>query len=377
MDEGRSVVTMQVEMSQQQLVAAMEEERYAWRLGDQRAQRRIQAETTRLPDAGASMTLTEALCRPVRPVAYLVDKLQGVAHNTALIAEYKTGKTTLLCDYARCLADGEDFLDRFQTSMHTGNVGFWSLEMDDDDLIGYFRNMGVKNTDRVRLLGLRDQRIPFMNNEVAMEYTEQWLTDNNVTTWIVDSWTRLCNGWHGIAEKDNSGYAALCNTVDIVKSRTGVSSAMFTAHFPRAEMAEGAERARGGSALEDWLDARWVLTKKEGDRFLTVNGRRVELEETMLNFDPDTGRSSLGNGNRKNATSGRIRTDLLKFIGEHRGANTSKVKAEVTGNWAKVKGELDKLVEDGVVRQEEQGRSICYFLTPLPGNNPYTFGTSV
>jgi hypothetical protein len=366
-------MTMQNEMSEQQELAVIEKERYLYRLGDQQAQRRIQAETTRLPDASASMSLTDALKRPVRPVAYLVDKLQGVAHNTALIAEYKTGKTTLLCDYARCLADGEPFLSTFDTSMLIGNVGFWSLEMDDDDLIGYFRNIGVKNTDRVRLLGLRDQRIPFMNNDHAMEYTENWLVENNITTWIVDSWTRMCNGWHGIAEKDNAGYAALCNTVDIVKSRTGVSSSMFTAHFPRAEMAQGAERARGGSALEDWLDARWVLTKKEGDRFLAVNGRRVELEETMLNFDPDTGRSSLGNGNRTNATGSRIRTDIMAFVNKHPGALKTQVKDGVSGNWVKVQGELAKLITEGLISAQPSGKSIQHFMIQLPGNNPYTF----
>lgn len=361
------------EINAQQIPPSPEEAqlkvREMWRLEARDEYRRRQAaESFATPVEEQEITLATGLALPVPERRYLVEGVIGEHHNITLTAGYKTGKTTMIGNLGRSLVDGVPFLGQFNVSPDAGNVGFWNLEMDPEDLYEYWRPIGVQHSDRIVLAHLRGSRIPFMVSEPAREWAIEWLVRNEITTWIVDSWTRLCNGWHGIAEKDNAGYAALTSAIDEIKAATGVNVFMATCHMPRAEQVEGQERSRGGAALDDWVDARWVLTRQEDERFLFVEGRGVGLEETALVFDEETRRLSIGAGNRADARDRDVHREVMEFVRVHPGATTQEIKDGIPVAAQRVTNALNRLIADGAVLRVQDGRAFRHTMVPLPGS---------
>jgi AAA domain len=76
-------------------------------------------------DAG---TLADVLTRPADPPARVVGLIPWEA-STLVVAQRKTGKTTLMLNLARCLLTGEDFLGRFPVRPISGSVGFLNYEV--------------------------------------------------------------------------------------------------------------------------------------------------------------------------------------------------------------------------------------------------------
>ena len=93
----------------------------------------------------------------------------------------------------------------------------------------------------------------------------------------------------------------LTSVIDEIKKQTKITEQFITtAHTGRAKLAEGDERARGATALDDWVDSRMVLTREGENRFLFAEGRgKVAMLETKLIFDPATNLSLMGEGDRK------------------------------------------------------------------------------
>jgi hypothetical protein len=178
-------------------------------------------------------------------------------------------------------------------------IGFWNCEMDEDDFLDYIRSVGIQNTDKIELLHLRGQPVRLLS-DAGMDWTINWLIDNDVEIWLNDSWAKLC-AWSDVDENDNSGVGRLTSVIDEIKKQTKITEQFITtAHTGRAKLAEGDERARGATALDDWVDSRMVLTREGDNRFLFAEGRgKVAMLETRLIFDPATNLSLIGEGDRK------------------------------------------------------------------------------
>ncbi len=83
-------------------------------------------------DAG---TLSEVLARPAQPPSR-VDGLIPADASTEIVAQRKTGKTTLMLNLARALLTGEDFLGRFPVRPLQGQVAFLNYEVSAGQLAG-------------------------------------------------------------------------------------------------------------------------------------------------------------------------------------------------------------------------------------------------
>ncbi|WP_203735134.1 AAA family ATPase [Paractinoplanes durhamensis] len=304
-------------------------------------------------------SLDEMLARPVVGERYLIERLLGARHNMVLAAQYKTGKTTMGVNLIKSLADGAPFLGHKVMSWE-GRVAWWNGEMDDQDFHDYVRPLKVKNPKRVQLLHLRGRPVSILDPHSA-EMVVKHLRDNEIGFWGVDSWRRFC-AWNGVNENDNEAVERLTTRVDEIKERSGCDVFAAIAHTPRAAMEEGEERARGAAALDDWVDARWVLTKnRDGDRFLAVTGRGVGLEETKLEFNPATYRLTLGEGNRRTAVNETLRLGVsMALKGAPDGlltgelADVVKVPRQKSGA---LKPVLEALIDDRSVTVESAPRN--------------------
>ncbi|MCH1867056.1 AAA family ATPase [Nocardioides sp. CFH 31398] len=293
------------------------------------------------PTAEDDGLLSDLMIRPRRHEQPRIDGLMGMPHNAVIAAQFKSGKTTLGSNLLRCAADGLPFLGR-AVHMGGGRVAWLNGEMDRDDFNDYLAPMGIGHPERIAVRNMRGRRLNLMNDYIADEFIA-WLKTHEVEWLWIDSWRVLCS-WCGVNENRNDEVDPLTERIDSIKREAGVQTFTALAHTGRAAKDEGTEHARGATALDDWQDSRWVLTKIGGDRFLYVEGRGVELPETRLVFDPDTRLLSLGEGNRQ----------------QHRQTVGVDVVVEfVTSNPGCTNGEIRRALEqNGMTQRTSQGQPI-------------------
>lgn len=250
------------------------------------AQQRLNSEITRqrtfeLPQPGWSAE--DFIAESEEPLHEVVKGMHYEGNNTLLVAEYKTGKTTLEINLAGALADGKPFLGRFDTDLSEGKIAFFNYEMGKDQFRLWLNESDIENIDRIVPLNLRGFNMPFWDETVLLELAE-WLNKNEVQFIILDPASKA---WRGLIdnESDNVQLAEFFGAIDTLKERAGVPNLLLSVHTPR-----DADRARGGGEIEAWPDANWYLGKMKGTkhRALRAEGRDVDLGDTVLEYDNDT-----------------------------------------------------------------------------------------
>ncbi|MFJ1537743.1 AAA family ATPase [Micromonospora chalcea] len=242
---------------------------------------------------------------------YMAEGLMGAGHNVVLAGRYKTGKTTLIQNLVADLVAGRPFLGR-ETFLPSGSIAWINGEMDAHDWTDEIRpltaGLSKADQDRIILLQHRGKPLQILNDTSAERFVE-WLRKHEVKLIVLDSWRKLCV-WNGINENENQGAERLTDRIDQIKAEAGVDAFLTLAHMGRGE----GEHARGATALDDWVDARWTMTKdKDEVRHLAVEGRGVRLDKTALDFNYDLRRISVGEVSAKKPDKKRIEDDRNKL----------------------------------------------------------------
>lgn len=295
----------------------------------------------------------------------LIDGLIGAHHNLSLTGQYKTGKTTFALNCVRALVDSEEFLGRKTALADEKTVQWWNMEMDRDDWEEYVQPVGIGRLDRIIPKHLRGRPVPILT-DLGFEWTVEALKAANTGVWWIDSWRVLCS-WNGVNENDNTGGGLLTQRLDEIKVAAGVDVIGLLVHTGRMVHEEGEERARGMTALDDWVDARWVLTRKHETRYFAASGRRIKWEGTgtALVFDAQTNRTILGTGDRKQSHESEIYGYLFAYVTEHGETNTRQLIAALRSSGLvtsqnKALEEIAGAYASGVLNQRQDGRSLLY-----------------
>lgn len=273
-------------------------------------------------------TLTAELAIPDEPVTYTVEEVLPTGGNVLLTAQFKAGKTTLVNELARCLADSDKFLGRFATHC-AGRIVLWNYEVDARQYRRWLREAGFIHTDRVTVLNLRGFRVPVGHARVQ-DWAVRWLTEHQATVWVMDPFARAFVG-SGTSENDNTEVGTFLDTLDVIKERAGVGELVLSTHTGRAEMEQGAERARGATRLDDWADVRWLVTRDNTARYFRATGRDVEVPEGRLEFDPDARRLTLAGGDRYWEARKRDEDTVVAIIDAHPGIGLNALRERATG----------------------------------------------
>ena len=264
-----------------------------------------------LPPAGR--TLADELAEAPEEVAFAIDRLHPAGGNALLVAQYKAGKTTLLLNLVKALADGEPFLGQFDVAPLAGRVAYFNYELDAAMFGVWARDLGIAHPERVAApLHLRGAGLPFWHDAVA-EQLIAWLRQNEVEFLILDPAARA---WRGLVdnENDNAAVAVFTDTLDAIKREAGVPNLVLSTHTGRLRPAENEERSRGATRLEDWMDAGLYLTSdSHGRRALRASGRDVDVEAIDLDYDDWT---------RRLSTSGQTRRERREDEGVQRVLDT-------------------------------------------------------
>lgn len=243
-------------------------------------------------DAGL---LTDILDRPQEPRWRMTD-LMPAEGSMLVVAQRKTGKTTLMLNAAHSLLTGEPFLNRFPCHVVTGTVAILNYEVSGAQLATWAKHVGVPE-DRLFLANLRGRRNPLTYEEDRL-LLGALLRDQGVESLIVDPFGQA---FSGKSQNDAGEVGAWLSGLDaFARSEVGARDVILTAHA-----GWNGERTRGSSALEGWADS--VVTMTFGadneTRYLRALGRDVGVDEDRLSFDPETRLMAMtGGGSRKQAT---------------------------------------------------------------------------
>jgi len=330
-------------------------------------------------DAG---TLGEILARPADP-PMRVDGLIPWESSALLVAQRKTGKTTMLLNLARSLLTGEDLLGKFAVRPIDGIAAILNLEVSAAMLGRWAEDHGI-DRDRLYLVNLRGRRNPFTHPQDRAILAAD-LRARGVESLIVDPFGRA---YPGKSQNDSGEVGAWLVDLDLfARCEVGAKDLVLTAHA-----GWNGERTRGSSALEDWADVIITMTRDADDdslRFLRAEGRDVELAEDRLDFDPTTRTLSLaGTGSRKMSHDAKRLDELVLAVVEQvtvtPGINGSELgEALKSAGVSFQKGDERKAaraaVDAGRLRIELGARNAkLYFCTDLPRPTPnYPDGASV
>lgn len=303
---------------------------------------RLRREATRLLDAEerpppappASTALKALLAEEPNTAKYRIGKMWPTDGKILITAPRKAGKTTLVGNLVRSLADGVPFLGSnilldghpgFEVSPLSGRkVMLLDFEMTRDMLREWLADQRIQTPDAVRVEMMRG-RTWDMRNHTERDRWAAYLRELDVGVLIIDPIGPVLHGL-GIEENSNSEVGAVLTALDRLCLDGGVDELACVHHA-----GHGAEqRSRGASVFVGWPDAFWELKRDTEDdsnsRFLFAEGRDVLLPETALNYDCTTRRLSLGTGGRVAARVARDAEIITAIVTEAPGKTNNALR---------------------------------------------------
>lgn len=286
--------------------------------------------------------LRTQLLKPDPVIEWTIGNLHSVGGNTTITAGYKTGKTTLVMNLIKALADQEPFLGEHKVRAFDGRIAYWNFEVEHDQTMRTLREMEIRNASRIWHLPLRGFSVNLMD-DAAYAWALAEMKRQEIEVWVLDPFSGAYYG----DENDNSQINAFTKRLDELKREAGIKDLFMPVHTGRY-IEEGNERARGGAKLDDWTDNRWVLAKHSatGDRYLKAEGRRVAQEERELQFQ--RGDNSLVysafSGTRKHKAGSVVQAEVLAFVESHPGCSGREIEAGVPRNAGLIRAAVKKLI---------------------------------
>ncbi|KAA9134841.1 ATP-binding protein [Microbacterium caowuchunii] len=226
---------------------------------------------------------------------YRIDGLLPTGGNALLAAQHKAGKSTLVANLLRAVADGATFLERHTTRPAT--VTLVDNELDPRTLRRWLVDQTIDTTGAVSVVSLRGRVGSFdiLNDQVRA----RWAAQLRGTDVLVFDCLRPALDALGLDENHDAGRFLIA--LDALKAEAGIDELIVVHH-----MGHGGERSRGDSRILDWPDAIWKILREKPDdpdspRYFSAFGRDVDVHETRLEFDAATRRLRAEGNSRRMA----------------------------------------------------------------------------
>jgi hypothetical protein len=326
------------------------------------ARRRLRREQNLAQEPPELTPLADFLAVPDEPQRYRVENLWPVGGRVMLAAQFKSGKTTIVGNLTRALADGEAFLESFLTHAPAGQIVIIDDELDERMLRRWLRDQGIKNTDRVTVLSLRGRLSTF--DLIDPDIREQWaakLHDVDAALVILDCLAPILDAL-GLSEDKEAGRFLVA--LDELAKAAGIDELLLVHH-----MGHNTERARGASRLRDWPDVEWKLTREkpeEGEdqpaarRFFSAYGRDVDVAESALDYLPEVRRVVLAGGSRRAAENAETEAAVIAYLTANPGSSGRQVEMFAAAPLKKTRKALKDLVAKGQVTAVETSNGNRY-----------------
>jgi 5S rRNA maturation endonuclease (ribonuclease M5) len=260
--------------------------------------------------------LDDFLAQPDSTTPYLVDETWPKGGHILFAAQQKAGKTTARNNLVKALADGYDFLGKFQITRPEGAVVILDLELPEDMLRRWMRDIGISNQQQLVLVPMRGKGATL--NLGLPEVRARWvarLREWGASVVILDCLRPVLDALRLSEDKDASKFLG---DFDAMLVEAGVPDAMVIHH-----MGHGQERARGDSGILGWADAIWTLVLKDpqnpaSPRYFRAYGRiERDIPESMLDYDDLTRRLTLVGGTRADSDADAAKPHVVTYLRAH------------------------------------------------------------
>jgi AAA domain/Bifunctional DNA primase/polymerase, N-terminal len=285
---------------------------------------------------------------PISPIRWRIEGLAPIKSRVLLSAQFKGGKTTLIGNLIRSLADNERFLDHFTVSTPAARLMLIDDELDADMLREWLRLHQICNVGAVaEVIPLRGRVASF--NILDDHTREQWvrrLRDHGCDYLILDCLRPVLDTC-GLSEDKDAGQFLLA--FDELCSQAGVNDSTVVDH-----MGHSGERSRGDSRKLDWPDVLWKIVRETDDpastRYFSAYGRGVDVHEGRLTFDPANHHLTYVGGSRGDAKVETAHVALIDLLaGCAEGKSTRAIEDALSGDHTRkaVRGAIAKAVGGG------------------------------
>jgi hypothetical protein len=257
-------------------------------------------------------TLRDRLARPRPATVFRITDWQPCGSRVMLTAQGKTGKTILVGNVMRSLADGDAFLGRYAVAPVDGTIALVDFEMSGAQLDAWLRAQGIHQDHRVFVIPLRGQAASFniLDSQVRADWVARF-RQHQVRYLLLDCLRPILDAL-GLDEHHDVGRFLVA--LDALLLDAGIRECLVVHH-----MGHGAERARGDSRLRDWPDVEWRLLRQDDDpatpRYITAYGRDVDVPESRLVYEPATRALTITAGSRKDAVAGTALDAVFAALG--------------------------------------------------------------
>ena len=308
---------------------------------------------TLIPSKFGFTSLGDLLNEPDEEIEWIVEGLLPSSGFSLMVAKPKVGKSTLARQLALAVSRGEPFLGR-QTVK--GAVLYVSLEEKRGEVRKHFRLMGADGTED---LGTYTGSIP----EDAHEWITKEIERKKPVLVIIDTLFRF------IPISDLNDYAkasaALTPLLELARSH---AAHLMALHHARKSAGDGADATLGSTAIFGTVDTQISLKRTDARRTIdTIQRYGVDMETTVLNFDPETKMAFLG-GTKEEDDILKIREAILEFLKSQDEPVTEKViDDEVEGKTTLKRRALRDLFAKGEIARSGGGKR----------NDPYLYSCSL
>lgn len=217
------------------------------------------------------------------PIQWLLQGLQPCGTNALLVAQAKSGKTTMVTNLVKALVDKLTFLGEVLNSFE-GTVTLIDDELDERMLRRWLRNVGLTNPGRLRVVTLRGRLSTF--NIVDPDVRAAWAANLAGTDYLILDCLRPAMDACGLDENHDAGI--FLNAYGDLLHEAGIPSSLVVHH-----MGHTSQRSRGDSRIMDWPDVLWKLTRADPEdpkstRSFEAFGREVDFARRELEYDNGT-----------------------------------------------------------------------------------------
>lgn len=270
------------------------------------------------------VSLREFLAEPDPPTRWRLDGLIPAGARIMVAAAFKAGKTTLVGNLLRSLADGEPFLGTHNVVPNCRRVVLIDDELDEAMLRRWLREQGIRDVGAIGVVSLRGRVSSFnlLDAVVRGEWAAR-LAEQDAGVVVLDCLRPVLDAL-GLDEDKEAGRFLVA--FDEMLAATGADEAVVVHH-----MGHHGERSRGSSRLRDWPDVEWRLLRQDTDdpaspRYLSAYGRDVDSPERRLDYDPASRRLTVAGGSRRDAAAEAVIPALLDLLAERDGLSGRQIE---------------------------------------------------
>lgn len=251
------------------------------------------------------------LAEPDEPTQWLIQDTMPIDSRVLLSAQGKAGKSHLIHNMIRSLADGDPFLGRFEMNTPITRVALIDNELSENMIRRWLCDQRIRNTPSVLEWTLRGQVGTFdLLNERCRAGWAAKLRDIGCQYLIFDCLRPVLDAL-GLDENHEAGRFLVA--FDALLNEAGITNAAIVHH-----MGHGQERARGDSRLQDWPDAIWRLVREgddlNGPRYFSAYGRDVNVPEGRMTLDPATRRFTYNRISRADSKVEAAYSSLIRLL---------------------------------------------------------------